>query len=104
MKNLLFLLLLTFSSLFFFTTCTLLKEKNNPVLFLHEMPQILYNDSLFLRMPLEAEEETEFRKIAYKDQQVREASLPESEKERILNLINYVQDIIKSNIIKEEKE
>src|SRR6056297_216651 len=29
MKNLLFLLLLTFSSLFFFTTCTLLKEKNN---------------------------------------------------------------------------
>ena len=87
-----------------FLGVSLLKEKNNPVLFLHEMPQILYNDSLFLRMPLEAEEETEFRKIAYKDQQVREASLPESEKERILNLINYVQDIIKSNIIKEEKE
>lgn len=87
-----------------FLGTSLLKEEENPVLFLHEMPQILYHDSLFLRMPMEAEEGTEFRRIAYKDEEAQEVSLPDSEKERMLNVIDYMQDIMKKNISKEEKE
>ena len=85
-----------------FLGMSLLKEDKNPVLFLHEMPQILYNDNLFLRMPMEVESKTEFKRVAYKKGSNKEVSLPDSEKERMINVINYVREIMKKNISKEE--
>ena len=50
-----------------FLGVSLLKEKENPVLFLHEMPQILYHDNLFLKMPKKPEKKTEFKRVGYKE-------------------------------------
>lgn len=85
-----------------FLGVSLLKEKENPVLFLHEMPQILYKGSLYLKMPMSPEANNEFKRAAYKNEKTKEISLPESEKKRMLNIINYMQDIMKKNIKKED--
>jgi phosphoglycerol transferase MdoB-like AlkP superfamily enzyme len=87
-----------------FLGVSLLKEKENPVLFLQEMPQILYHNNLFLRMPMGPEEKSEFRRIALKNEKTPKISLPVSEKERMVNVINYVQEIMKKNIIEEENK
>jgi phosphoglycerol transferase MdoB-like AlkP superfamily enzyme len=85
-----------------FLGVSLLKDKENPVLFLHETPQILYNNNLFLRMPMGPEEKNEFKRVAYKNEKTKEISLPEAEKERMLKIIDYMQDIMKKNIIKKD--
>ncbi|RAK09341.1 lipoteichoic acid synthase [Halanaerobium saccharolyticum] len=85
-----------------FLGVSLLKETENPVLFLHEIPQILYHNNLFLRMPKGPEKESEFRRVALKNENTEEVSLPETEKERMLNVINYMQEIMKKNISEEE--
>ena len=82
-----------------FLGISLLKEKENPVLFLHETPQILYNNNLFLRMPMGPEEKNEFKRVAYKNEKNKAISLPEVEKERMLKIIDYMQDSMKKNII-----
>jgi len=87
-----------------FLGVSLLKETENPVLFLNEMPQILYHDNLFLRMPMGPEKESEFRRIALKNNGTAEHSLPDSEKERMINIINYVQEIMKKNITETESQ
>ena len=84
-----------------FLGVSLLKETENPVLFLNEMPQILYRDNLFLRMPPGPEKEGEFKRIALKNKNTAELSLPDSEKKRMVKIINYVQEIMKKNIIEE---
>ena len=84
-----------------FLGVSLLKEKENSVLFLNEMPQILYHDNLFLRMPMAPDEKSEFKRIAYKSEDKKAVSLPDSEKERIINVINYVQELMKKNITEE---
>lgn len=81
-----------------FLGVSLLKQTENPVLFLNEMPQILYHDNLFLRMPMGPENESEFKRIALKFRGTAEHSLPDSEKERMINIINYVQELMKKNI------
>lgn len=83
---------------------SLLKEKENPVLFLQEMPQVLYQDNLFLRMPRGPEKESEFKRIALKNEDTAKISLPESEKARMISVINYVHEIMKKNIIKGENQ
>ncbi len=83
---------------------SLLKEKENPVLFLHETPQILSNQNLFLRMPMDHEEKNEFKRIAYKDEKTKNISLTESEKERMVKIIDYMQDLFKKNIIKRDSQ
>lgn len=85
-----------------FLGVSLLKETENPVLFLHEMPQILYHNNLFLRMPREPEKESEFKRVALKDENTEKVSLPKSKKERIVNVINYMQEIMKKKITEEE--
>lgn len=84
-----------------FLGVSLLKEKENPVLFLHERPQILYHNNIFLRMPKSPEEKTEFRRIGYKKDS-KETSLPQSEKQRMIDVIDYVQNIMKKNISQEK--
>lgn len=81
-----------------FLGVSLLKEEENPVLFLHEMPQILYHNNLFVRMPQGPEEETEFRRIGYKYEEQKETEVPIREKERMVNVINYMQELMKKNI------
>ncbi len=81
-----------------FLGVSLLKETENPVLFLNERPQILYKDNLFLRMPMGPEKKSEFKRIALKNNGTAKYSLPDSEKERMINIINYVQEIMKKNI------
>jgi len=87
-----------------FLGVSLLKKTENPVLFLHEIPQILYNDNLFLRMPLGPEKENKFKRIGLKDENTEEVSLPQSEKERMIDVINYMQEIMKKNINEEENK
>jgi phosphoglycerol transferase MdoB-like AlkP superfamily enzyme len=81
-----------------FLGVSLLKEEENPVLFLHEMPQILYHQNVFVRLPMDANEKNEFSRIGYKNENQKEIILPESEKERMVNIINYMQEIMKKNI------
>jgi len=85
-----------------FLGVSLLKKEDNPVLFLHEMPQILYHNNLFVRMPQGSEAETEFRRIGYKYESQKENEVPELEKERMVNIINYMQELMKKNITQEE--
>lgn len=87
-----------------FLGVSLLKEKENPVLFLHETPQILYDNNLFLRMPMSSEGENEFKKVAYKNEKTKGIYLSDPEKERMINLIDYMQEIMKKNIPAENSE
>jgi hypothetical protein len=53
-------------------------------------------------MPMGPEEKNEFKRVAYKNEKTKEISLPEAEKERMLKIIDYMQDIMKKNIIKKD--
>lgn len=80
-----------------FLGVSLLKEIENPLLFLHEIPQIIYKDQIFIRVPAGPEEEVEFEKVAYKkDAGDIDISLPAGEKERLNNTINYMQEVMNS--------
>ncbi len=85
-----------------FLGVSLLKKKENSVLFLDEMPQILYHDTMFLKLPDSPENELKFKRIAYKDEKSKVNKLPESEKERMVDTINYVQEIIKKTVRNKE--
>ncbi|MFW6230210.1 MAG: LTA synthase family protein [Halanaerobium sp.] len=74
---------------------SLLEEGENPVLFLHEIPQILYKEQLFLHIPSKPENEKEFQKISYKNNKESDFKLTEKEKESIKDIIDYVQDALK---------
>jgi len=82
-----------------FLGVSLLKEEENPVLFLHEIPQILYHNNLFARMPMEANKKDEFKRIGYRNSNKKEIVLPQSEKERMVNVIDYMQEIMQKNIM-----
>ncbi|SIR04895.1 LTA synthase family protein [Halanaerobium kushneri] len=78
-----------------FLGVSLLKEIENPLFFLHEIPQIIYKDQLFIRVPAGPEEESEFEKISYKKSTGDlNVELPEKEKERLNNTINYMQEVM----------
>lgn len=86
-----------------FLGVSLLKEKENPVLFLHEMPQILYKDNLFIRMPESAtkSEEVEFKQVGSRDENKKNINLADSEKTRMIKVIKYMKEVMKKNIIEE---
>jgi phosphoglycerol transferase MdoB-like AlkP superfamily enzyme len=80
-----------------FLGVSLLKDIENPLLFLHEIPQIIYKDQLFIRVPAGPEEEINFEKISYKKSTGDlDVELPASEKERLNNTINYMQEVMNS--------
>jgi hypothetical protein len=80
-----------------FLGVSLLKDLENPLLFLHEIPQIIYKDQLYIRVPAGPEEESKFEKISYKKSTGDlDVELPENEKERLNNTINYMQEVMNS--------
>lgn len=80
-----------------FLGVSLLKDIENPLLFLHEIPQIIYKDQLYIRVPAGPEEESKFEKISYKESTGDlDVELPDSEKERLNNTINYMQEVMNS--------
>lgn len=80
-----------------FLGVSLLKDIENPLLFLHEIPQIIYKDQLFIRVPAGPEEEINFEKISYKKSTGDlDVELPASEKERLNNTISYMQEVMNS--------
>lgn len=84
-----------------FLGVSLLKDIENPLLFLHEIPQVIYKDQVFIRVPSGPEDEVEFKKVAYKkDTGDLNISLPVSEKERLNNTINYMQEVMSSILSK----
>ncbi|MGM0549301.1 MAG: LTA synthase family protein, partial [Bacillota bacterium] len=70
--------------------------KENPILFLHETPQVLYKNNLFLRMPQSSEIDNKFKRIAVK-KKTNKVDLPESKKRRMIHLIDYVQMLMRKN-------
>nr|WP_282706875.1 LTA synthase family protein [Natroniella acetigena] len=69
-----------------FIGTSLLKEEEAPVLFLHELPQILYKDHLFVK------QFNEFEKIGYlKNKREEDVRLPQAKKDEVLQTINYVR-------------
>jgi len=83
---------------------SLLKKEERPVLFLHEMPQILCNDNLFVRLPMSSDQKNDFQRIALKSEETKKITLKESEKERIVNLIDYMQKIMKKSISESDSQ
>ncbi|MFW5736166.1 MAG: LTA synthase family protein [Halanaerobium sp.] len=78
-----------------FLGISLLKDMENPLLFLHEIPQIIYKDQLFIRVPGGPEEDSEFEKVAYKKETGDlDVELPDEEKDRLNNTINYMQQVM----------
>ena len=75
---------------------SLLKKGEHPVVFLNEIPQILYKDQLFLKVPSEMNGDDSFKKISHKKDQKREdIELKKADKENIKEIINYMQEIMK---------
>ena len=78
-----------------FLGVSLLKDIEKPVFFLHEIPQVLYKDQLYLRLPATADGERNFTKIARKvDSAQREHQFSSEEKARMDQIINYMQKIM----------
>ena len=50
------------------------------------------------------EKESEFKRIALKNRGTAEHTLPDSEKQRMINIINYVQELMKKNIRETENQ
>ncbi|WP_408956481.1 LTA synthase family protein [Natroniella sp. ANB-PHB2] len=70
----------------FIGTSLLKKEEEAPVLFLHELPQVLYKDNLFVK------QFNEFEKVgSLKNKGEEDIRLPEAKKDRVLQTINYVR-------------
>ncbi|MEJ6950198.1 LTA synthase family protein [Natronospora cellulosivora (SeqCode)] len=68
---------------------SLLRAKEWPVLFLHENPQILYKDQLFVR------QQGEFEKIGYLDKAKEDnVVLSEEQKEWIEQVIYYMRNVV----------
>ncbi|MDZ7672166.1 MAG: hypothetical protein U5K53_04945 [Halanaerobiales bacterium] len=65
----------------------MLNKKDNPILFLHEIPLILFKGQLFSR------QEDEINKIGY-SKEVGDKSVQIENKEEINNLIEYMRGII----------
>lgn len=65
------------------------------VLFLHEIPQILYKDQLLAKMPVKKDNEAVFKKIGHKKLKENEnISLPDEQKERLLKIINFMREVM----------
>ncbi|PUU92226.1 MAG: sulfatase [Halanaerobium sp.] len=80
-----------------FLGISLLKDEGKPLLFLHEIPQIIYKDQIFIRVPAGPDEELQFEKISYKKSTGDlNIELPENEKEWLNNTINYMQEVMNS--------
>jgi phosphoglycerol transferase MdoB-like AlkP superfamily enzyme len=72
---------------------SLLKETQRPIYFLHELPQIFYKDQLFLRIPLNVENEYIFEPIAHiKDKKDESIQLSALQKDELDRIINYMQE------------
>jgi hypothetical protein len=50
-------------------------------------------------MPMEANKKDEFKRIGYRNSNKKEIVLPQSEKERMVNVIDYMQEIMQKNIM-----
>lgn len=75
---------------------SLLNKEERPVVFLHETPQILYKNQLFLQIPSEIDKENNFKKFSHKKGSKKEdVELKESDKEKIKEIITYMQEIMK---------
>ncbi|MFN2339979.1 MAG: LTA synthase family protein [Halanaerobium sp.] len=80
-----------------FLGVSLLKDLENPLLFLHETPQIIYKDQIFIRVPAGPEDEIKFRKVGYKkESEDQDISLPDQVQERVINTISYMQEVMNS--------
>ncbi len=78
-----------------FLGVSLLRDLENPVLFLHEIPQILYKDQLFAKMPVQKDNEAVFEKIGHKKAEENESLLlPDAQKERLLQIINFMREVM----------
>ncbi|MFW5976528.1 MAG: LTA synthase family protein [Bacillota bacterium] len=77
-----------------FLGTSLLNNEDNPVLFVHELPQVLYRDQLFLQ---QAEGPEGFEKVGYIEDREKDVNLPETEREKIINMIDYLREHMVKN-------
>ncbi len=78
-----------------FLGVSLLKKAEEPLLFLHEIPQIIYKDNLFIRMPSAADEEAAVKNIAVKEAAEKKITkLPYEKILRLDRIINYMREIM----------
>ncbi len=76
---------------------SLFGEKERPVLFINEIPQVLYNGHLFAR------QRDEFIRIGYLDEKEnKDIQIPEEEKDNIFNIIDYMKNIFFTRIRKDD--
>ncbi|MCK8823782.1 LTA synthase family protein [Fuchsiella alkaliacetigena] len=69
-----------------FIGSSLLKGEEAPVIFMHELPQVLYKDHLFV------EQLGEFEKIGYlEDRREEKVELPTKEKDKVLDIMEYLR-------------
>ncbi|MGM0603601.1 MAG: LTA synthase family protein [Bacillota bacterium] len=78
-----------------FLGVSLLKKAKEPLLFLHEIPQILFKNNLFIRMPSAPDEEAAVKNIAVKEgAEEKITRLPHEEILRLDRIINYMREIM----------
>jgi len=70
-----------------FVGSSLLLEQEKPLLFLHENPQILYKEQLFVK------QQNEFVKIGYLERKENSAQLTEKQTENIAEIIEFMRKI-----------
>ena len=76
-----------------FVGTSLFKKEEEPVLFLHENPQALYYDHLFVRTP------EQFEKIGYiAEPRKKEVKITSEKKDNIMDIINFIKDILLKRI------
>ncbi|MCK8817864.1 LTA synthase family protein [Natroniella sulfidigena] len=69
-----------------FIGTSLLSEKEAPVLFLHELPQVFYQDHLFVK------QFNQFEQVGHlKNKSNEDVRLPQAKKDEALQIINYVR-------------
>ncbi len=78
-----------------FIGSSLLAGEEEPVLFLHELPRILYKDHLFINRLEDPAGKEKIEKIGYhRNKETNQVSLSRTEKENIHEVISYIKEFI----------
>ncbi|MFW5998994.1 MAG: LTA synthase family protein [Halanaerobiaceae bacterium] len=84
-----------------FLGTSLLNEEEAPVLFLHELPQVFYQDQLFVQ---QSENPHNFEKVGHlQGKEEEDTKLTETQEKNIQEKINYVKDLMMKNLTESEQ-
>ncbi|MGM0438589.1 MAG: LTA synthase family protein [Bacillota bacterium] len=84
-----------------FAGYSLLDSEERPVPFIHEKPQVLYKDNLFVRELEESEERNKAKHFSPLENQEEDVELPKEQEDKVLKTIERMREIIFKRPVKD---